>query len=137
MQIENSRVYRVKAVAEALDVSPSTIYRAIESGQLDAYKIGTGKGTLRIPGSALSIYLEECGQAAYEAYVEGGASAEEGDDGALTPAQADGLACVVCEVDYLSTTAAHRPVGRSHTGSQVFACVVHAEQAVGRFGEVA
>jgi hypothetical protein len=40
----------------------------------------------------------------------------------LTPAQADGLACVVCGADYLTAKVAHRPVGRSHTGSQVFAC---------------
>lgn len=66
MQVDRTRVYRVKAVADMLDVSPATIYRAIESGQLDAYKIGTGKGTLRIPGHALSTYLEECAQAAGE-----------------------------------------------------------------------
>ncbi len=40
----------------------------------------------------------------------------------LSPAQADGLACVVCAVDYLTVPVAHRPVGRSQTGSQVFAC---------------
>lgn len=137
MQFEDNRVYRVKAVAEALDVSPSTIYRAIESGQLDAYKIGTGKGTLRIPGRSVNVYLDECGQAAYEAYVQGGASAEDGDQGALTPAQADGQACVVCEAHFAETGIAARPVGRSHTGSQVFACTGHADQAQGQFEEVA
>lgn len=60
MQIDRSRVYRVRAVAELLDVSPKSIYRAIESGQLEAYKIGTGKGTLRIPGAALVVYLDAC-----------------------------------------------------------------------------
>jgi len=40
----------------------------------------------------------------------------------LTPAQADGLACVRCGVDYLTVAVPHRPVGRSATGSQVFAC---------------
>ncbi len=40
----------------------------------------------------------------------------------LTPAQADGLACVVCSADYLTVRVPHRPVGRSRTGSQVFAC---------------
>jgi hypothetical protein len=40
----------------------------------------------------------------------------------LTPAQADGLACVVCGADYLTVRVPHRPVGRSVTGSQVFAC---------------
>ena len=41
----------------------------------------------------------------------------------LTALQADGLACVVCGADYLRVRAAHVPVGRSVTGSQVFACV--------------
>lgn len=40
----------------------------------------------------------------------------------LTETQADGLACVVCGADYLTVKVAHTPVGRSHTGSQVFAC---------------
>ncbi|MCQ4082239.1 hypothetical protein NGB36_16900 [Streptomyces sp. RB6PN25] len=42
--------------------------------------------------------------------------------GVLTPAQADGLACVVCDADFLRVAVAHVPVGRSDTGSQVFAC---------------
>lgn len=71
MRFEDNRIYRVKAVAEALDVSVNTIYRAIESGQLDALKLGTGKGTLRLAGSALNLYLDACGQAAYEAHVVG------------------------------------------------------------------
>lgn len=41
----------------------------------------------------------------------------------LTAAQADGLACVVCGADYLRVRVPHVPVGRSLTGSQVFACV--------------
>lgn len=40
----------------------------------------------------------------------------------LTVSQADGVACVVCGVDYLRVRVPHRPVGRSATGSQVFAC---------------
>ena len=42
----------------------------------------------------------------------------------LDVAAADGLACVVCGRDFrLRRSPARRPVGRSHTGSQVFACV--------------
>jgi len=41
----------------------------------------------------------------------------------LTPIQADGVACVVCGCDYLTTRVTSRPVGRSALGSQVFACV--------------
>lgn len=40
----------------------------------------------------------------------------------LTAAQADGLACVVCGVNYLTASVNSVPVGRSHTGAQVFAC---------------
>ncbi|MEU9775402.1 hypothetical protein [Streptomyces sp. NPDC047968] len=40
----------------------------------------------------------------------------------LTPAQADGLACVVCHVDYLQECVTAAPVGHSERG-QVFACV--------------
>jgi hypothetical protein len=41
----------------------------------------------------------------------------------LTPVQADGLACTVCGADYLRVRVPRVPVGRSVTGSQVFACV--------------
>ncbi|WP_410670555.1 hypothetical protein [Amycolatopsis sp. cmx-4-68] len=40
----------------------------------------------------------------------------------LNDAQEDGLACVICGADYLTDNAPHVPVGRSKTGSQVFAC---------------
>jgi excisionase family DNA binding protein len=143
MQVEHTRVYRVKELAEMLAVSDSTIYRAIKAGLLDAYKLGTGKGAvLRIPAHSLAVWLDECGQDAYEAYIEGDAdpAAEDSDNDQLTPAQADGLACVVCDVDYLQVSTPRRPVGRSQSGSQVFACTEHAEQAAascGEFGEVA
>jgi hypothetical protein len=41
----------------------------------------------------------------------------------LTPVQADGLACVVCDAEYLHVQVPHVPVGPSRTGSQVFVCV--------------
>ncbi|GDY33882.1 hypothetical protein GTS_55150 [Gandjariella thermophila] len=42
----------------------------------------------------------------------------------LSAAQTDGLVCVICGLDYLrSPGSASVPVGRSVTGSQVFACV--------------
>ena len=63
----------------------------------------------------------------------------------LDPVQADGLACVVCGRDFRTPGSVSVPVGRSHTGSQVFACVgecaaATGEPAVGRRaapGEVA
>lgn len=80
MQFEDNRMYRVKAVAEALDVSVATIYRAIESGKLDALKIGTGKGTIRITGKAANIYVNACSGAASQAYVVEGAPIAASDD---------------------------------------------------------
>jgi excisionase family DNA binding protein len=64
MQTQGTRMYRVRAVAEMYDVSVSTIYRAIESGQLTALKIGAGKGALRIPEYALAAFEETCAHAA-------------------------------------------------------------------------
>lgn len=66
MQLERTRMYRVKDVAEHFDASVSTIYRAIESGHLDALKLGTGKGTLRVTGAAVLAYAEACARAAYD-----------------------------------------------------------------------
>jgi hypothetical protein len=40
----------------------------------------------------------------------------------LAPAEADGRACVVCGGNFQHTKHAAKPVGRSRTGSQVFAC---------------
>lgn len=42
----------------------------------------------------------------------------------LNDAQADGLACVVCNEDYTEFLGDTVPVGVSATGSQVFACAV-------------
>ena len=117
MLVDDTRMYRVKAVAGLLDVDVSTIRRAIRSGELGAYRVG--RGALRIPGDVLSAYLDRCAQAATR--TESAADDEDG----LTPAQADGLACVVCSVDYLQVNAARRPVGWSQSGSQVFACCEH------------
>jgi excisionase family DNA binding protein len=66
MRFELTRMYQVKAVAEHFGVSVATIYRAIESGQLAALKLGTGKGTLRVPGSAVADYAEACAEAVRE-----------------------------------------------------------------------
>ncbi|WP_238412611.1 helix-turn-helix domain-containing protein [Saccharothrix deserti] len=137
MQHEGTRMFRVKAVAEMFDVHPATIYRAIKSGELDALKVG---GSIRIPASSVEVYREACAQAAYSEFVTGTADpaaldgAGRGGDvtplwswehGPLSEPQADGRACVVCGLDFMATQVAHYPVGRSSTGSQVFACRTH------------
>ncbi|MGH3904421.1 MAG: helix-turn-helix transcriptional regulator [Pseudonocardiaceae bacterium] len=64
MTQQQTSYHRVKALAERLDVSVATIYRAIESGALQAVKVGTGKGALRIPAAAVDEYLQACELAA-------------------------------------------------------------------------
>jgi excisionase family DNA binding protein len=80
MQVERTRLYRVRDVAEHFDVSVATIYRAIESGQLPALKLGTGTGTFRVTGAAVLAYAEACVRAAFESWFPGGASADRADD---------------------------------------------------------
>jgi excisionase family DNA binding protein len=80
MQVEGTRPYRVRDVAEHFDVSAATIYRAIESGQLAALKLGTGKGTLRVLGAAVLAYEKACLRAAYESWFPGGTSADHSDE---------------------------------------------------------
>jgi excisionase family DNA binding protein len=108
MQVENTQLYRVRAVAALADVSVATVYRAIESGKLAALKFGHGKGALRVSGAAVNAWLAGCATAAK---------------------QADGLACVVCGVDFRTTPEPQVPVGVSDTGSQVFACKRHRDKA--------
>lgn len=67
MQVERTRLYRVRTVAEAFDVSVATIYRAVESGSLRAIRLGIGKGAVRIPGDAIEEYLALCEAAAMRA----------------------------------------------------------------------
>lgn len=80
MQVEGTRLYRVRDVAEHFDVSVATIYRAIESGQLKALKLGTGTGTFRVTGAAVLAYAEACVQAAYESWFPAGTPAEHSDE---------------------------------------------------------
>ncbi|HEX5120451.1 MAG TPA: helix-turn-helix domain-containing protein [Pseudonocardiaceae bacterium] len=118
MQVEGSRLYRARVVAEMLDVSPATIYRAVDSGALPAVRIGVGKGAVRIPGDGLAKYLAECRRAAVT-------------PNGLSDAQADGRACVICGADFPAVQAASYPVGRSLAGSQVFACTTHRDDVDG------
>jgi excisionase family DNA binding protein len=115
MQVEDTRMYRVGEVAEHFNVSVSTIYRAIESGQLDALRLGTA---VRVPGWAVQAYTDAC----YDAVTPTVPAVKEGE---LTPRQADGMACVLCGAEFLTTAVSHQPVGRSVGGSPVFACTQH------------
>ena len=50
----------VSAFAAELKVSPSTLYRAIHAGQLEALRIGQGRGTLRLTSEACAAYRAAC-----------------------------------------------------------------------------
>lgn len=54
----DERLYKIREVAKRLDVAPNTVRNAIESGHLTAYLLpGRGRGTYRIPESAVILYL--------------------------------------------------------------------------------
>ncbi|MFI6767280.1 helix-turn-helix domain-containing protein [Streptomyces sp. NPDC050355] len=61
---------KVKDVAAALGVDVSTVYVAVRTGLLGSYRVGAGRGTIRIPRSALKAYAAERGIPAAELGVE-------------------------------------------------------------------
>jgi excisionase family DNA binding protein len=61
MQNDGTQMYRAATVAEKLNVSRSTVYRLIESGQLHAVRVGVSKGAVRIPENSLNSYLASVG----------------------------------------------------------------------------
>jgi excisionase family DNA binding protein len=54
--VPDGNVYTVREVAELLRVHKCTIYRDVESGRIDAFRVGKGRGTIRISDAALSEY---------------------------------------------------------------------------------
>lgn len=60
---------RVKDIATALRVDPSTIYAEVRAGRLAAYRVGTGRGTIRVSRAAFTSYLDERGIPASELAV--------------------------------------------------------------------
>jgi excisionase family DNA binding protein len=57
----SERPLKVKDVAVALGVDTSTVYVAVRTGLLGSYRVGAGRGTIRIPRSALKAYADERG----------------------------------------------------------------------------
>ena len=53
-------MYRVPDVAKQLNCSISTVYGLVDAGKLVAYRIGLGRGALRIAESDLATFLETC-----------------------------------------------------------------------------
>ena len=52
---------RVKDVATALDVNVQTVYALVRQGDLPAYRVGSGRGTIRISRAAFDQYVAERG----------------------------------------------------------------------------
>ncbi len=60
MQVDRNQMYRVRAISEMCDVSPSSIYREIQAGALAAVRIGS---SVRVTGEELAAWWEGCAQA--------------------------------------------------------------------------
>lgn len=61
---------KVKDAAVALDVHVQTVYALVRQGSLRSYRVGSGRGTIRIPRAAFQQYLEDRGIPAGELGVE-------------------------------------------------------------------
>lgn len=59
----------VRSIAEALRVEPTTVYREIKSGRLPSYRVGSGRGTIRVSRAAFIQYLDDRGIPASELAV--------------------------------------------------------------------
>lgn len=66
---ERSEPLRVKDIAAALRVDASTVYAEIKAGRLASYRIGTGRGTIRVSRAAFTAYLAARGIPASELAV--------------------------------------------------------------------
>lgn len=49
---------RVREAAQRLDVSVATVYALVASGKLGCYRIGNGRGCIRIAEEHLAEYLK-------------------------------------------------------------------------------
>lgn len=60
---------RVKDIAAALRVNSATVYAEIKSGRLPSYRVGQGRGTIRVSRAAFAQYLTDRGIPAAELAV--------------------------------------------------------------------
>lgn len=67
---ERTTPLRVKDIAAALRVDRSTVYAEIRAGRLSSYRVGAGRGTIRVPRAAFTDYLAERGIPTSELAVE-------------------------------------------------------------------
>jgi excisionase family DNA binding protein len=58
---ERTEPLRVKDIAAALRVSTDSVYAEIKAERLPSYRIGSGRGTIRVSRAAFAQYLAERG----------------------------------------------------------------------------
>lgn len=66
---EPTEPLRVKDIAKALRVSDDSVYAEIKAARLMSYRIGTGRGTIRVSRAAFAQYLTDRGIPASELAV--------------------------------------------------------------------
>lgn len=66
---QDNNPLHVKAIADALRLDRATIYREITAGRLPSYRVGSGRGTIRISRAAFMQYLDDRGIPASELAV--------------------------------------------------------------------
>jgi excisionase family DNA binding protein len=60
MEHQETLMKTVKQIAEQLGVAVETVYRLCRTGKLKHYKVGHGRGAIRITDSDLNDYLLSC-----------------------------------------------------------------------------
>lgn len=60
-QAPDGRPLGVRIIATALQVDQTTVYREIKSGRLPSYRVGSGRGTIRVSRVAFLQYLDAQG----------------------------------------------------------------------------
>lgn len=68
-QAPDSPPLRVQDIATALRVDRATVYREIAAGRLSSYRVGSGRGTIRVSRATFTQYLADRGIPASELAV--------------------------------------------------------------------
>lgn len=66
---ERKEPLRVKDIAAALRITTATVYAEIAAGRLPSYRVGQGRGTIRVSRAAFTTYLADRGIPASELAV--------------------------------------------------------------------
>lgn len=69
-ETERAKPLHVKDIARATGWSKATVYAEIAAGRLPHYRVGTGRGSIRVSRAAFVQYLDDRGIPAAELAVE-------------------------------------------------------------------